>query len=169
MLQGRITNGFDVAKLANDDWNAKFKHAMDLADSITKTFYDDLIEIRRQHRNFVAHGSFGKRGEAFSFHSGAGAVPVLLPHRAGSRRFALTGPRAVDDPAALKVILAFIEHLWSGSRAPARIYLQRSSLPIILTMAADGTYPRAMRSVEAMEDLVEHLKAEWDRAANMDW
>lgn len=169
ILQGRITSGLEVAKLANDEWSKKFKRALDVADSDTKGFYDDLVEIRRQHRNFVAHGSFGKRGEAFSFHSGAGAAPILLPHRAGSRRFALTGPIAIEDPEAIKVILAFIDHLWSGARAPARLYLQRSSLPIILTMAADGTYSRAMASVEAMQDLVDRLVWEWDRAADMNW
>ena len=169
ILQGRIISGLEVAKLANDEWSKKFKCALDVADPDTKGFYDDLVEIRRQHRNFVAHGSFGKRGEAFSFHSGAGATPVLLPHRAGSRRFSLTGPTAIEDPEAIKVILAFIDHLWSGARAPARSYLQRSSLPIILTMAADGTYSRAMASVQAMQDLVDRLVQMWDRAANMDW
>jgi hypothetical protein len=94
---------------------------------------------------------------------------VLLPHRAGSLRFALTGPTAVEDPEAIKVILAFKEHLWSGVRAPARIYLQRSSLPIILTMVADGTYSRAMASVNDMQELVDHLVSEWNSSVNMDW
>jgi hypothetical protein len=169
ILLGRITSAVEVAELAADDWTTKFKRALDINDPDTKAFYDDLIEIRRQHRNFVTHGSFGKRGEAFSFHSGAGAVPVLLPHRNGSRRFALADRTAIADPAAVKVILAFIDHLWSGARAPARLYLQRSSLPIILTMAADGTYSRAMASLEDMQELVDRLVWEWDRAANMDW
>lgn len=169
ILQGRITSGLEVARLANDDWSTKFKKALDITELETKRFYDELTEIRRQHRNFVAHGSFGKRGEAFTFHSGAGAVPLLLPHRAGSRKFTLSGPTAIEDPEAIKVILTFIEHLWSGARAPARIYLQRSGLPIILTMAADGTYSRAMASVDDMQEFVDHLVSEWDRSANMDW
>jgi len=169
ILQGRVIKGWEVAQLATGDWGAKFKAAFDLSDPDTKKLYDDLTEIRRQHRNFVAHGSFGKRGEAFTFHTGAGAIPVLLPHQAGSRQFALTGPQTIEDPKAIQVILAFMEHLWSGARSPARIYLQRSSLPVILTLAADGTYDRAMQSEEEMESLVDHLIGEWERSMNMDW
>ncbi len=169
ILQGRICTGDEVASLASSDWSSKFKAALDLQDSASKQFYDDLSAIRRQHRNFVAHGSFGKRGEAFTFHSGAGAAPVLLPHQRGSRKFALSGPLTVEDPEAIRVILDFMEYLWAGVRAPARIYLQRSSLPVILTLAADGTYAKAMHSLDEMASLVDHLVVQWDRSANMDW
>ena len=54
-----------------------------------KPFYDELVFVRRQVRNFVAHGAFGKQGEAFKFHSKAGAVPVMLPHKNKSNRFSL--------------------------------------------------------------------------------
>ena len=126
-------------------------------------------DIRRQLRNFLAHGAFGKRGEAFDFHSGAGAAPLLLPHQADKPRFALTDELAFEDAAAINVILGFIDHLWSGRREPARLYIQESELPLILTMAKDGSYGRAMRSVEDMEKLVEQLSYEWDRSVNMDW
>lgn len=169
ILLRKITTGAEVASLADSNWETKFKSSLDISDPKTKVLFDNLIEIRRQHRNFIAHGAFGKRGEAFSFHSGIGAVPVLLPHHRGKQRFALTSNETYEDPAALKVIQDFLEHLWSGARAPARLYLQRSSLPLILTMATDGTYQRAMQSVEDMQELVDHLSREWDRAANMDW
>lgn len=169
ILQGRVVTGAAVAKLSADDWATKFKSALDISDQNSKKFYDNLIEIRRQHRNFVAHGSFGKKGEAFQFHSWVGAVPVLLPHRSTGRRYSLTGPDALADPDAISVIESFIDHLWSDSRAPARIYLQRSSLPVILTMATDGTYREAMTSSEKMSVLVERLVHQSNRAANMDW
>jgi|SRR5690349_8664395 len=35
-----------------------------------------LLTLRRWVRNFVAHDSFGKDGQTFSFHSNAGAVPM---------------------------------------------------------------------------------------------
>lgn len=169
ILQGRVGTGNEVASLASSDWSNKFKAVFDLEDSTSKQFYDDLAEIRRQHRNFVAHGSFGKRGEAFTFHSGAGAAPVLLPHQWGSRKYTLSGPVTVEDPEAIQIILTFMDHLWAGVRAPARIYLQRSSLPVILTLAADGTYANAMKSSEEMKGLVDYLVGQWDRSANMDW
>uniref|UniRef100_A0ABX1N7M0 Uncharacterized protein n=2 Tax=Aromatoleum buckelii TaxID=200254 RepID=A0ABX1N7M0_9RHOO len=87
----------------------------------------------------------------------------------GTQKFALTGPLTVEDPEAIKTILSFMEFLWADEREPARIYLQRTSLPVIMTMAADGTYARAMQSCEEMESLAEHLVGEWDRSANMDW
>lgn len=169
ILQGRVNTRDQVASLAGAEWNDKFKAAFDIADRRSKQFYDDLGEIRKQHRNFVAHGAFGKRGEAFTFHSGAGAVPVLLPHQRGSRKFAFHDALTDEEPKAVQRILAFMDYLWAEDRAPARLYLQRSNLPVIMTLAADGTYKSAMRSTEEMESLVDHLVKEWDRAANMDW
>jgi len=147
----------------------KFRAVFDLEDSTSKKFYDDLVEIRRQHRNFIAHGSFGKRGEAFTFHSGAGAAPVLLPHQRGSQKFTLSGPLTVEDPEAIRVIRTFMDHLWAGVRAPARIYLQRSSLPAILTLATAVTYANVLKGIDEMEALVAYLTEHWDRSANMDW
>jgi len=150
ILSGNITTGLEVAELAESDWQKKFKFALDLNDTITKSLFDQLIDIRRQLRNFVAHGAFGKQGEAFHFHSGAGAVPVLLPHQVGKSRFTLSGDFAFEESAALAVIEEFIRHLWSGGREPAELYIQKTQLPMILTMAADGAFAKAMSSVEDM-------------------
>lgn len=169
ILSGTIASGLEVADLAESDWKTKFKRALDLSDPKTKSLFDDLVVIRRQLRNFMAHGAFGKQGEAFSFHSGAGAVPLLLPHQAGKHRFTLSGDLAFEDAKALNVISDFIGHLWSGEREPAQLYIQKSGLPLILTMAKDGTYSRAMSSLEDMQELIDHLTHEWDQAANMDW
>lgn len=169
ILVGRIRTAEEVAAVAEADWSVKFKSALDISDHSTKNFYDRLMAMRRELRNYVAHGAFGKQGEAFSFHSGAGAVPVLLPHRAGTQKFKLGHGLAFDLPSAIELLENFRQHLWSGSRAPAEIYIQRSELPVILTMAADGTYASAMSSVEEMAKFVEHLSAEADRATNMDW
>lgn len=169
ILRGTVTTGFEVAELADADWQEKFKRALDIKDPTTKALFDELIELKRQLRNFMAHGAFGKQGEAFSFHSGAGAVPVRLPHKAGKRRFAISADFAVEDAKALKVIDDFIKHLWSGEREPAYYYIQKSGLPLILTYTKDGTYRSAMQSVESMKGFIEYQSYEWDRAANMDW
>ena len=169
ILKGRIKTAGEVAALAEADWHEKFKRALDLEDQTTKTLSDKLVDIRKGLRNFVAHGAFGKQGEAFEFHSSAGAVPVLLPRRAGSQKFRLGGGGAFDEHDAVGVIEAFIEHLWAGPRRPAEIYIQQSGLPLILTMAASGAYANAMTSADAMTELVDHLMTEFDRAADMDW
>ena len=168
ILQGRCTAGDDIAKLAEARWEIKFKTALDINDPETKRYYDELIIIRRQFRNFVAHGSFGKQGEAFQFHSGTGAVPVRLPYHEDMTSFRFG--RGIDfvDHEAVTLIHAFINHLWSGPRAPARIYLEHR-LPLILTMAQSGEYARAMSSEDDMAELTNHLVGVMDRNANMDF
>jgi hypothetical protein len=74
-----------------------------------------------------------------------------------------------DASAAFIAMEDFIAHLWSGGRAPAERYIQQSELPLILTHVHDGTYARAMNSVEDMEEFVRHLSGKFDRAADMDW
>ncbi len=167
ILQGQLHSGDDVAKLAEADWKTKFKAALDISNNETKKHYDSLLDLRAQLRNFMAHGAFGKRGEAFRFHSGAGAVPLLLT---GSQkhRYSLTGKPAFDERTAISEIEQFIDHLWSGARLPARHYLF-SSLPSILTLVSDGTYARAMQSEDDMKEFVEYLTHQFDNAANMDW
>lgn len=169
ILRGKAVNGNEVAQLAKADWSEKFRSALDISDPTSKRFYDKLVELRQAIRNFVAHGAFGKDGEAFEFHSGAGAVPLMLPHRSSRRRVRMTERLVYDDAAALNEIEEFIPHLWSGQRAPAELYIQQSQLPVILTHVSDGVYARAMQSVDEMEALVSHLGLEFDRAANMDW
>lgn len=168
ILQGRATTGDQITGIAEAEWQIKFKTALDVTQHDSKTYFDKLVVIRRQLRNFTAHGAFGKQGEAFQFHSGAGAVPVLLTHRPGHGRFSLSGEAEFAEDAALKIIEEFIIHLWSGVRTAARIYLD-SSLPTILTMAADGTYAAVMQSDEKMEEFVQDLLQSVDNAANMDW
>ncbi|MDH1477010.1 hypothetical protein N5F13_21135 [Comamonas thiooxydans] len=167
ILLGKLRSGDEVARLADSDWKAKFKAALDIVDVQTKAHYDNLLDLRAQVRNFMAHGSFGKRGEAFTFHSGAGAVPVVLTEDQ-RHKFSLTGRIAFDEKTAIAGIESFLEHLWSGDRAPLRLHVF-SGLPSILTHALDGTYKNALQSEEAMNDFVIHLHRAFDRAADMDW
>lgn len=167
ILQGRLRSGEDVGEIADADWKTKFKAALDVSDAQTKKHYDSLLDLRAQIRNFMAHGAFGKRGEAFRFHSGAGAVPVLLTGRQ-VHRYSFTGEPAFDERWAITEIEKFIKHLWSGPRLPARHYVF-SSLPSILTYVADGSYARAMQSDDEMKEFVEGLTRRFDNAANMDW
>ena len=62
-----------------------------------------------------------------------------------------------------------MDHLWTGARAPARIYIEGYGLPIILTRVADGTYARAMESEEEMSEFTRYLAGDMDRHADMDF
>jgi hypothetical protein len=167
ILLGRKITGAEVADLARDEWKNKFKAALDLSNNESKRHYDVLLVLREQIRNFMAHGAFGKKGEAFNFHSGAGAVPVLLTsnHKGD---YAFTGHSEFDEDTAIKEIESFILHLWTGVRAPAREHIF-SSLPSIISYAADGTYAAAMKTESKMADFVNHLLMQFDNASNMDW
>lgn len=169
IIQGKTTTGAEVSELAKADWEEKFKKSVGLEETEIKPLYDDLLHIRRQLRNFMAHGAFGKRGEAFHFHSSTGAVPVFMPYQKGHQRYALSSQFGFDDGAAIKKIENFIELLWSGDREPAKLYIMESGLPLILTSTSNGEYSEAMQSVEDMQHHIDVLGYLVDQAANMDW
>lgn len=169
ILQGKLKSGQEVADLAAAEWSEKVKVAIGLDDAKVKSLFDELLTIRRQIRNYMAHGAFGKHGEAFEFHSSAGAVPVNLTDPDGRDGFSMWFGMSFDEAGAIETAESFIEKLWEGERAPARIYLQEAALPIILTYASDGTYDRAMASGDDMESFIDGLTHEMDNAANMDW
>ncbi len=168
ILKGLLLTGEDVANLADKDWASKFKSCLDIQEQDVKVHYDQLISIKRQIRNYVAHGAFGKNGEAFQVHTGAGAVPLLMPHQKGSSRFSMKSGIEFNEEEAIKAIEEFMSFYWESRMFPEVIYIQ-SSLPTILPYASDSTYTRAMASIEDMESFVEYLSRMHDDAANMDW
>jgi hypothetical protein len=167
ILRGRITNGSQVADLAAANWKEKFRAAIGLENPCFKSHYDKLLLLRTQMRNFMAHGAFGKRGEAFLFHSGAGAVPVLLSEN-GLNRYSFSGAPAFNEQEAIESIDSFLETFWSSDLSPVKPHLF-STVPSILTFVADGKYDQAMCSDKAMSELVEYIENQMDAAANMDW
>lgn len=168
ILKGLLVTGEDVANLADNDWGSKFKSCFDVTDKDIKKHYDRLVSIKRQIRNYVAHGAFGKNGEAFQIHSGAGAVPLLMPHQKGNSRFSMESGIAFNEEEAIQVIEEFMRFYWESNTFPEVVYIQ-STLPSILPYASDDTYAKAMTSVEDMEQYVEYLSGLFDNAANMDW
>ena len=96
-------------------------------------------------------------------------MPVALDHTPSKPQFSLTAELAFDDAEAVAAVEAFMSFMWSGERAPAKIYIQETELPLILTYASDGTYSSAMASKEDMQRYVDHLTDQWDKAGNMDW
>ena len=147
----------------------KVKMAVSLDDPKVKALYDELLSIRRQIRNYMPHGAFGKHGEAFDFHSSAGAVPVNLTDPEGKDKFSMWFGPSFDEAGAIETAEAFIEKLWDGDLGPARMYLQDANMPVILTYASDGTYDGAMSSPAAMEEFIEGLAHQMDNAENMGW
>jgi hypothetical protein len=169
ILNGRIFTYDDVSSLASSDWSEKYKESIHLNEKDDKRFYDDLLLIRKQIRNFITHGAFGKEGEAFCFHSEAGAVPIVMEDKKQNNSFSFSDELAFDHHEAILLIERFIGHLWSGSRKQAKLYIQEYNLPLILAMAADGQYKTAMGSIEKMRDLADYLSDQQQNYWNMDW
>ena len=73
-----------------------------------------------------------------------------------------------QEQEAIDLIKRFIDHIWSGDIAPAKIYLE-SGLPLTLSLAQSGEYALAMNSEEDMEEFVNAMSYIHDQAANMDF
>ena len=156
-----------IADLFDNEWHEKFKAALDIKNNHIKIFFDQLIEVRRQLRNYVTHGAFGKKGEAFSFHSNIGAIPVYLPHQRNSDRFSIQDNLSFNDSFIIDLVEKFIEFIWHEECIEKK-YIE-SGLPLILTFACDGKYSNAMQSKKDMSELIDYLEYIFDQSANMDW
>jgi hypothetical protein len=168
ILLGRLTTGADVSAMTEMKWQDMVRVVIDFSkEKEIKDIYEELLEIRNQVRNYMAHGAFGKQGEAFRFHSPTGAVPANLTGRNGGISMSI-GP-SFEESRAVEVMESFIKKLWEGERAPAKLHLDDADLPVILSHASDGIYRDAMSSEEVMEDYIKYLSREVDDAANMDW
>lgn len=167
ILQGVLTSGERVTGFVKLKWNERYKTVLDQSNPETASHYQKISALRTQIRNFMAHGAFGKIREAFTFHSAVGAVPVVLTGD-DKRRYSFQGQMEFDEKIALKDVEDFVGYLWSGPRAPAKIYLA-SNLPTNIYYAVNGAYALAMHSNESMQEFVDYLTEHFDRAANMDW
>ena len=169
IMQRECRSGDAVKELAGADWRVKFQAALDISELRVKRHYDKLNVIRNQVRNFVAHGSFGKNGKAFLFHSGVGAVPVLLPHLEGLRPYRFAGKgKGPATSDAISSIEGFIEFLRVGPLAPVWVYLD-SGMDLVMTQASGGYYSSALDSIESMRELVDVETYISDAYADMDW
>ena len=169
ILNGTVQTGEAFSKISGDEWGSKFKSAVNLSVHGMKKHYDKLIELRRQVRNFISHGAFGRDGKTLLFHSSAGAVPVIHDVTESQANFTLGESLSFDAPAAFLAIEKFISDLKTAANEPAWLYVQEYGLPSIMTMAQDGSYSDAIKSSQSMNELAEYLSKQIDDATNMDW
>ncbi|MBY6140661.1 hypothetical protein KUV26_14550 [Leisingera daeponensis] len=168
VLLGKLKNGREITDLLNGNFGDKCRLVFNYADPADKRACDDILALRTEIRNYVAHGSFGKDGSTFQFHSKVGAVPLKILDAPKSGSFAFVTESDYDQRRDFERIERFLSQLWSGKREPAKLYIE-TNLPCILTYVTNGKYQRAMRTVEDMKAFLEGLTRMWDDAANMDW
>ncbi|WP_406720775.1 hypothetical protein RPE78_12845 [Thioclava litoralis] len=168
VLMGRLKTGSEIADLLKKEFGEKCKRVMDLSEPKEKASYDDILKLRVELRNYVAHGSFGKDGSTFQFHSRVGAVPLKILDGGDQSDFAFGYSPRRDWETDYSRIDRFLETIWSGDRSPAKQYLE-TGFPCVLTYACDGTYQRAMQSEGEMSSFIDFLAYQMDNAANMDF
>jgi hypothetical protein len=164
-----LSDGERVSRLIEDEWKVKFNAAIKDNSKEANSFYNELLIVRQQLRNFVTHGAFGKDGNAFRFHSPTGTVPVLMSHKKKKNRFSLQGYLTFKEEDVISLIEEFIKYLQNGQLAPAMYYTQHCGLPSILTMASDGRYEFATKDMDSMIQFSEYIIRLIDDSANMDW
>ncbi|TDG36255.1 hypothetical protein EZJ43_09640 [Pedobacter changchengzhani] len=169
VISQNVTTGKEISNLIDAEWKTKFTSAIPITTNEISKFYNDLLIVRQQLRNFVAHGAFGKNGNAFMFHSNAGAVPVIMNHKKTKNRFSLNGQLSFKEVEVIELIEKFISFLWKDSLEPIMYYTQECELPTILTMASNGFYSTAIGSMEIMRIFSDKLMSDFDNSANMDW
>ena len=69
LLTGRITSGPQAINLISDDWDKKFKAALDISNAEINKWFNELTLIKKEIRNFVAHGGAGKNGDCLLYTS----------------------------------------------------------------------------------------------------
>lgn len=167
VLGGSVQNGEALVALTKTEWRDKFQSAFDITLPIWKSHYDALVRVKDEYRNYVAHGAFGKDGQAFRFHSNAGAVPLMLTARSRGPQVTMRPYEVMPDTDSIASINAFLVDVRSHAE-PMWIYLD-SGLSSVLTFSADGTYAKATSSAKNMRNFVDYWIHEIDNAANMDW
>ena len=168
VLQGKLTTGSEVAELVRNEWTAKCKLVLDLSDADDKAAFDEISQLKSTLRNYVVHGSFGRDGAMFHFHSRVGAIPLRLLDQKSNHEFAFGSGLTETGIEDFEKIDRFTERLFFGNRSPAKIYID-SGLPTILSYTKNGRYQTAMVDDYKMEEFANHLSREHDDAANMDF
>lgn len=120
-----------------------------------KAVYDGIISLRTDLRNYVTHGSFGKDGSTFAFHTAVGSVPLRVLDGRSSADFSFGTDGAGDWEGDYQRIDEFVPQLWSNGRTPAQLYIE-AAFPCILSYSIDGTYARAMQSKTEMTVFVDY-------------
>jgi hypothetical protein len=167
VLAGSVLDGKELLALTQAEWRSKFKSAFSVTSPKWKNHYDALIRIREEHRNYVAHGAFGKDGRAFQFHSGAGATPLRIEMNGRQAGVTLLEHRVTEDEASIDAVDSFISTLKVDAK-PQWLHVA-SGLPTILTFSRDGTYRAALSNARSMNAFIRHWTRIVDDAANMDW
>lgn len=168
VLQSKIENGEDFVRISKEEWKKKFQACISLNNKEADSHFNRLLRIKDDVRNYMAHGSFGREGETFHFHSMVGAVPVSIS-KIKNQKLSMVKKLYVSPQEILKELDDFIDFFHQDERKRALKYIKNTDYPISLGYVVDGTFKRALESDEDMEDLIKEVDAILFQSWNMDW
>lgn len=171
VIMGKVKTGEEVNEIINSDWNKKYKMIFDISKKKDNEFYLKLLSIRRQVRNYMAHGTFSNDMRTFYFHSSTGVIPLNYKNLS-KKNFTFNLENLylnLIDYKTINVLKNFIDFIWSCERKPAKLYIQDSGLPLVLTEAQKGIYTKIMKSSKEMNEYIDRKIWEQERAMNMDF
>ena len=171
IIMGKIKTGDKVNELINSDWSKKYKTIFDINKKKDNEFYIKLLSIRRQVRNYMAHGTFSNDMRTFYFHSPTGAIPLNYKNLS-KKNFTFNLENlflSLINYKTTNILKKFVSFLWSSERKNAKLYIQDSGLPLVLTKAQKGIYTKIMQSSKEMNEYIDREIWEQERAMNMDF
>jgi len=169
ILQGNVRSGEELKTITAADWSNKFKAALDITCPHTAKHFSKLTEVRREYRNFTSHGAFGKDGQAFEFHSDAGAVPLRFDSSGKRSQYTLLPSAGVlEDAQAVAAVGEFVAFLQTGANEPIWYFLE-AELPTVLPYGITGLYKRVLSSMDDTRVFISQQASLQEQAWNMDW
>ena len=149
-------------------WQDRARLLLDLRDPATKGLYDELVAIREEWRNPLAHGGLHVGGASLYFHvPGVAALPFRLRRTPGGvkARFRLNEE---SFESILRVFDRFDDALSVGPLRFAKKWAE-SGLDVAFDEKSLSEYRGAMESDAVFGEYIEYMSGMADMHANMDY
>lgn len=163
----QAVRGDEFLTFLAENWPAKARRLLNLADPVAKRFYDRLLEIRDEWRNPLAHGGFLSSGGSLHFHvPGIGALPARLCRTPHGVRVGFRLPHESFE----ELVTLFDEYDAFLSDGPLRLPLRwaKSGLDVSFDAKNRKRLASAMEDEETFDDFIDGCAEAHDRYMNMD-
>ena len=126
-----------VDLINNQSWQEKFKLILPLTNNMNEEYYQKLLKIKEEYRNYNTHGKFGRGYDGFEVHCMFGFVkiPSMKQRKMKDGAYMFNWgelDKRISGDEVISVFKAFMKHLWSGYRLNAKLYINKYALPLYL-------------------------------------
>lgn len=162
----------DIHKIISMSWSEKFKKIFDLKnDKNIKIIYDDLLVLKEQFRNPMAHGHYLKNKGLFYIHMpNLGAIPFHLTENGKKLEYSF---KRINEnnfnkiSGCLERFEYYIENTHHVTKLATR-YL-KNGLDLYFNYESRVEYKMACKSDKDMDYFIELTQKRVDDSRNMDW